>query len=127
MDLMQNAIFDLAEQRLRWLDDREVLLSQNMANLDTPGFVPKDQPDFAASLSRSSEGLARTDPRHLVGTQLPAAELQQKAVHSPDGNAVTLEDQLTKVADTESAQKLTTAIYREYLNMFSLALGHTSG
>ena len=34
--------------------------------------------------------------------------------------------QLTKVADTETTQSLVTAIYKKYMSLFSLALGHSS-
>lgn len=40
-----------------------------------------------------------------------------------DGNAVTLDQQLTKVADTETAQALVTTIWKKYMGMFSIALG----
>jgi flagellar basal body rod protein FlgB len=40
-----------------------------------------------------------------------------------DGNAVTLDQQLTKVADTETAQTVVTTIWKKYMGMFSMALG----
>ena len=45
---------------------------------------------------------------------------------SPDGNAVALDEQLVKVADTETAHALVTTIYRTYLGMFNTALGRSS-
>ena len=45
---------------------------------------------------------------------------------SPDGNAVALDEQLMKVADTDTAHALVTTIYRKYLGMFSMALGRNS-
>jgi flagellar basal-body rod protein FlgB len=43
---------------------------------------------------------------------------------APDGNAVGLEDQMTKVADDESAQALTGNLWKTYMGMFMTALGH---
>jgi flagellar basal-body rod protein FlgB len=47
-------------------------------------------------------------------------------MQSPDGNAVALDEQIVKVADTETTHALVTAIYRKYLGMFATALGRTS-
>lgn len=37
-----------------------------------------------------------------------------------------LDTELTKVADTQTTQSLVTAIYKKYLSLFSLAVGHSS-
>ena len=38
MDLSQRAPLALAERRLAWLDARQRVLAQNIANADTPGY-----------------------------------------------------------------------------------------
>ena len=35
--MTQGGVFDLAEQRLAWLDQRQRMLAQNVANANTPG------------------------------------------------------------------------------------------
>jgi flagellar basal-body rod protein FlgB len=42
---------------------------------------------------------------------------------SLDRNGVTLDEQLVKVADTETTQNLVTNIWKTYMGMFSTALG----
>ena len=42
---------------------------------------------------------------------------------SPDGNGVKLDAQLSRVADTETAQATTTNIYSKYLALYRTALG----
>lgn len=42
---------------------------------------------------------------------------------TPDGNAVSLEEQAMKVADTETAHQLATGLRRSWLGMFKTALG----
>jgi flagellar basal-body rod protein FlgB len=72
---------------------------------------------------------AHTQPGHLVGTPaegLSSAVVTQPKARSPDGNAVALDEQLTKIADTETTQEMVTAIYKKYLGLFSEALGHSS-
>jgi flagellar basal-body rod protein FlgB len=125
MNLSQTGVFDLAEQRLQWLDRRQEVLAQNIANADTPGYQPKDLTPFATVLQDSVTAPVRTDPMHLSGTQ--GGMLQGAAVttteRAPDGNAVTLSGQLVKVADTETSQQLVTNLYQKYLSLFRTALG----
>ncbi|MGH7154399.1 MAG: flagellar basal body rod protein FlgB, partial [Acetobacteraceae bacterium] len=67
----------------------------------------------------------RTDPRHLPGVaddDLLGSPAQPSG-RAPDGNAVGLDAQLTKVADTQTAQELVTSVYKKYLDMFAMALG----
>jgi flagellar basal-body rod protein FlgB len=45
---------------------------------------------------------------------------------SADGNAVALDEQLVKVADTDTTHQLVTTIYKAYLGMFRTALGSGS-
>ena len=128
MDPTQIGLFALAEQRLAWADQRQAVLAQNIANASTPGFQPSDLPSFARTLANVA-GMApvRTQPGHLAGTSGgPLQPVVEKEAHGPDGNGVELDAQLTKVADTETTQSLVTSIYKKYMSLFSLALGHSS-
>jgi flagellar basal-body rod protein FlgB len=128
MDPMQLPLFDLAQQRLAWTDKRQEVLAQNIANVNTPGWQSKDVQPFSQFLGGTAgPGLTRTDPQHLAGTQDTAqASLltEPSALRQPDGNAVSLDDQLTKVADTATAQEIATTLYKKYLSMFSFAFGY---
>ena len=39
------------------------------------------------------------------------------------GNGVRLDEQLTRIADTDSAHELAITLYRKYLNLFHIAIG----
>lgn len=129
MEAGHTNLFDLATQRLVWADRRQALLAQNIANADTPGFVPKDIAPFAQTLAQAGETrLVRTQPNHLAGTATPQADMQSMpSEHAPNGNAVRLDRQLINVAETQTTQAMVTAIYHKYLAMFGMALGSTSG
>jgi flagellar basal-body rod protein FlgB len=128
MDPSSLPLFDLAQQRLAWTDRRQEVLAQNIANLNTPHWQAKDLKPFAQALAGvAASALARTDPGHLAGTQDTAAQsllTPQASAREPDGNAVSLDDQLTKVADTATSQAIATTLYKKYMSMFSLALGY---
>jgi flagellar basal-body rod protein FlgB len=129
MDPTGIPLFQLAEKRLAWTDRRQQVLAQNIANLDTPHFQAKDLPPFAQALDAvSGPALARTDPGHLAGTQDtggPALLTPRPTATAPDGNAVSLDQQLTQVADTATDQEVATSIYKKYLGMFAMALGYS--
>jgi flagellar basal-body rod protein FlgB len=118
-------VFDLAAQRLAWTERRQGLLARNIANAATPGFRPTDLNPFSQRLTRAlAAEPIRTQAHHLEGTRdsLLQSSRSNSVVQAPDGNAVTLDEQLTKVADTETMQALTTSIYKRYMGMFKVAL-----
>ena len=127
MDPTQIGLFNLAAKRLAWAAQRQSVLASNIANANTPGFRARDIESFAAALSGSGAvAPAQTQPSHKAGT-VPSG-LASLAKDPPrgralDGNAVTLDQQLTKVADTETTQTLVTMIWKKYVGMFNIALG----
>ena len=129
MDPSQSAPVDLAERRLAWLDARQRVLAQNIAHADTPGYLPRDLPDFARLVQRQGGqlvGLARTDAQHLAAARDPRARADRRATEStPNGNAVSLDREAMKVADTDSAHVLAVGLHRRWLGLFRTALGRT--
>ena len=130
------ALFQLISARMNWLSQRQGVLSQNIANADTPDYRPKDL--RAADFVRLVEGLtgrpgtfalARTAPAHLDGAPIVRIGLAGRPQASeyeiaPDGNAVVLEEQSTKAAQTALDFQLTSNLYRKYLGMVRIALGN---
>jgi len=124
MDADGIGLFNLAERRLSWLDQRQALLAQNIANANTPGFQARDLSPFAQLVAGAGEKLSVTDPMHLAGAVTTGRASQERPrERAPDGNAVSVEEQLTKVADTEGAQSLTTNLMHKYLGLFRTVLG----
>ncbi len=120
-------IFQLAERRLAWLSQRQDVLAQNVANANTPGYQAKDVTPFAALIDQHTRvSMARSVASHL-GSDDPTAALQTppSRERSPDGNAVALETELSKVADTASSQELVSNLYRKYNSLFRIALGRS--
>jgi flagellar basal-body rod protein FlgB len=128
MDPAQLSLFDLADRRLAWISRRQGVIAENIANADTPKWQARDLPSFASTLGQQAVALERTDPAHLAGQPTPVAggQAQQNAEAAPDGNSVSLDEQMVKLADSDTAQSLTLGLYRAYLGMFRTVLG-TSG
>ena len=58
MSLDNLPLFSALHSRMNWLNNRQQLISQNVANSDTPGFIPKDlkSQDFKALLRGQASG-----------------------------------------------------------------------
>jgi flagellar basal-body rod protein FlgB len=127
MDLSRIGLFELAEKRLAWVDQRQPLLAQNIANADTPGFQPKDLGSFAAMLSQMAPVMTQTSPRHMGGTRDPSRPTVPRAREiSPDGNSVSIETEMTKLAENDGIHQTVTQLYTTYMGMFRTALGKGS-
>jgi flagellar basal-body rod protein FlgB len=130
MDPTRIGLFDLAEKRLVWTAQRQSVLATNIANANTPAFQARDVQSFASMLSgRGSVEPTRTQPAHMTGTApsgLASLTTDPPEARALDGNTVALDQQLTKVADTETTQALVTTIWKKYMGMFSMALGRSS-
>jgi flagellar basal-body rod protein FlgB len=129
-------IFAVIGKRMDWLNQRERVLADNIANSDTPGYVPRDLDGkkFSRLLQKQIEPVepATTNPAHLRGLVVrdgPAKSQKQRQTYeaSPAGNAVVLEEQMIKVAETQSAYQLMTNLYRKHMDMFRLALRGPGG
>lgn len=118
------ALFNLADRRLAWAGARQLVLAQNVANADTPGWKSRDVTAFAAQLAHPGTALARTAPGHLAPPPGHEANTTRAvSERAPDGNAVSLDEQLARIAETETAHEMTSELYKKYLGFFRTALG----
>jgi flagellar basal-body rod protein FlgB len=128
MEPSQTGLFELADQRLKWLGARQQALAQNVANADTPGWKARDVAPFSAVLEGqiglSASAPVRTNAFHLAGTVSSATGANAVAgERAPDGNQVSLDQQLEKIAQTDTQHETVTAIYQKYIGMFRMVLG----
>lgn len=133
MPIINIPLFSTLKTQMRWLQERQRVLAENVANADTPSFQPKD----LAPLKNGSDlpgtpgasgglALARTSAHHLMlassGETTFAKDRHGKFEVRPDGNAVNLEDQMMKVAENQMAYQSATALYSRSLGLIKLAL-----
>lgn len=130
MDLTQINLFKALNARMHWLNQRQQVLAQNVANADTPGYQARDVAplDFKALLDKASEPLKMkvTDPAHQGGADRLAGvritERKQKEETSPTGNGVALEEEMMKVADTAQSYDLMTNLLDKSVGMLRIAM-----
>lgn len=131
MDLTNLKLFQMATKRMDWLSKRQQVLSQNIANSDTPGYGPKDlkklnfREMLRPQLKRAT--LDQTSSMHIEATRKNPKYRNdsEKSTYetAPAGNAVILEEQLTKVSETQANHRLASNIYSKHIAMLKLALG----
>ncbi|WP_417624070.1 flagellar basal body rod protein FlgB [Paremcibacter congregatus] len=134
MDLKSLSLFSSLSQKMNWLTERQKVLAQNVANANTPGYVPKDlkKISFKAQVDQSSAAgglrMSTTNSRHMSGAGAGNAyeiNIQEASVKmaSPDGNAVNVEDELIKMSDTQMEYATATNLYRKHVSMLRTAIG----
>jgi flagellar basal-body rod protein FlgB len=129
MDLSKIPLFKAMSQRMSWLNERQSVLAQNVANADTPNYRPSDLKamSFDELIGRKVGKLkmAATEGNHLTGIGADAPfrpEVDRKAEVSPSGNGVSLEDEMLKVSNTATDYQLTTTLYKQHIQMLKMAL-----
>ena len=75
MDLFQLKLFQRMSERMGWLGARQEVLAQNIANADTPDFVPHDMKalKFVDHLNQIAPIDAGAHQRDAHGRHRPAA------------------------------------------------------
>lgn len=136
MAIVDIPIFSMLRTRMQWGQERQRVLAENIANADTPNFKPHDlvPPDFDATRSTSPHGplivLAQTEPGHIAGSDEPSAIFRSRKDEGyevrPAGNAVSLEDEMMKVASNQMDYQAAAALYTRSLNLLKTALGKAS-
>lgn len=131
MDLDKLTLFGMMKGKLRWLNQRQDVLAQNVANADTPGYRARDLKafDFQDMVKRPQNKLNMnaTTAGHLAGrvqrNGVADETIGPSYETSPDGNAVVLEEQMGKVGENQLSHRLITELYRKQISMLKTAIG----
>lgn len=130
MALSDIPILSMLRTKMEWHQARQRVLAENVANADTAGFRPHDlaQPTFDRSADPPAAlTLTRTESDHIAGTTASTSSFRSKTASGyeirPTGNAVSLEDEMMKVAANQMDFQAATALYTHSLNLIKTALG----
>jgi flagellar basal-body rod protein FlgB len=117
--------------KMQWHQERQKLLAENVANADTPKFKPRDLAPlkFDSNTPQAGGGLAlaTTDPAHIAVSSAGTTAFQQdrkgRYEVRPAGNAVSLEDEMLKVAANQMDYQAATTLYSKGLGLIKTAIG----
>ncbi len=154
MNLQDIGLFKIAGQQLNWLSARQAVLAQNIANVNTPEYLPKDldKLDFSRVLKANDKvltsSLSTSNPSHLSSNSrgvslikthpmhigIPSSSFGGYVVHSVkpsyetslDGNGVIVEEEIAKMDSTRSNYDLVASIYQKNIGLINLALGNNN-
>ena len=123
-------IFSLMTQRMTWLSARQSVLSENIANSDTPNYASRDlaPADFSKVLAGHNAHMTTTNRLHIsraVGMGTPNFQVVPAAAEGgiAGGSEVSLEEQMIKLSDTQLQYQTATNLYQKAVNMFRTAIG----
>lgn len=135
MSIGDSALFGMMHEKMDWLGQRQVVLSQNVANADSPDYAARDLAplSFKDNMRKGSQQVSLTvaHPMH-VGTpegrsRFSSEEASSVYETSVAGNSVVLEEQMMKLSETAADFSLATSIYRKYIALHRAALGRGQG
>ncbi|MZR30607.1 flagellar basal body rod protein FlgB [Sneathiella litorea] len=131
MNLEKIPLFAALTEKMKWLTARQKVLAQNIANSDTPNYRAQDlKPlefrEMIDAPQKKGVHINRTNTKHIYASEINSYETQVNrdvSEVSPTGNAVLLEEEMMKVAETQIQYELTTSLYKKNLGMLKTALG----
>ncbi len=97
---------------------RHAVISENIANADTPGFKAKDVKPFAEIYKQSIRS-----EKSLADISTTSQLLTAPASADPNGNTVSLEEQMLTSVQAVGTHDIATLMYRKTLDLMKLAIG----
>lgn len=110
---------------LNGLSQRQGAISNNIANIDTPGYQ-RQEVSFESALARQigsgTEQLGTTDPRHITaGSKLRGSlgidPAQQLTSSRRDGNTVDIDQEMIDLSDTQMRYQAASTAISQKLNI----------
>jgi flagellar basal-body rod protein FlgB len=116
-------LFGLLGLQRSWLSARQSVVSQNIANANTPGYKTQDITDFAKVLDRSASlQMATTNQSHQAVSPRTGDVVSAKNGDawevSHSGNDVSLEPELIKAGEVRNAFAMDTNVLKSFHSMW---------
>ncbi len=133
MSLSDLPLMRAINAKLDYLDKRQGIISQNIANADTPNYQSRDltKVDFGAALKNVSDKktvvVEKTNSRHLpglgeIGNAKDRSDRMTYEV-APDKNGVIIEEQLVKASEIQMDYNLLTSLSSKQSMLYKIAIG----
>jgi len=133
MDIKDMALFQAMGAKMNYLSTRQGVISQNIANADTPEYRPRDltEVDFGAVLTEISNSKKMRVEKTQAGHMIPGGDIDDAKNRksrftyevAPADNAVIIEEQMVKASETTLDFNLMTNLMRKNVGMLRTAIG----
>ncbi len=129
MSLTAIPLMQIIKGKLDYTNQRERLISENVANADTPGFAPRDLTGFtvtdAMKGTQTGGGLRVTNAMHIAGAPSKVSAFKDQAAPDSearlDGNQVVLEEQMSKMTASRIDYEAAVDFYQQSMNLLQTA------
>lgn len=98
--------------------ERHAVIANNVANADTPNFKAQDLQPFSEMFEASVR-----EQQSIKSMQGQMVEMDAGDISSPNGNTVSLEQQMMLATETKANHDMALAIYKKSLDMMKMAMG----
>lgn len=125
-------LLSMLRSRLGYLNERQKLIAENVANGNSKGFVPSDLTPFSFQSKVNAVGVTPTvtQPNHLLPStaRSNSAGGAFKSRKSPDsettldGNSVVLEEEMLKMSDSRMNYDAAITFYQKSLSLMRMAV-----
>ena len=121
-------VFKLANAMATHAGTRQALVSQNIANADTPGYHAKDIKPFSEVFDDNSQpgDMRASRNGHLNGSSsqgLNWAVSESGSGTDPNNNSVSIESEILKSVEVKRQHDRALAIYKSSMNVLRTSLG----
>ena len=120
MSLLSTPLLSLLGRALDLTAHRQELVSQNVANVDTPGYHARDI-DFGSELQRALSAGGEDSPPTPVVREVPGL------IERPDGNNVNIDRESLLMAQNQLQFQAEAAVLRSEFSRLQLAITGGSG
>lgn len=121
-------LFQTADAMARHSGARQAVVAKNIANADTPGYVATQIAPFKDAFDSSAvpAGMQMTRPGHMAAADQPPATTAvttSGGEPSPNGNTVSIEDELMNSVAISREHNRALAVYRHTMTVLRTSLG----
>jgi flagellar basal-body rod protein FlgB len=128
MDLNLN-VLQLASRLMSHSAVRQQVIAENIAHADTPGYRARDVTSFQETLDNTVPPFSAklTRPGHIPFGAADASysieEVTAFGAESPNGNTVSLEDQMMRATDVRQHHDMALGVYQKSIDILRASLG----
>jgi flagellar basal-body rod protein FlgB len=125
-------LFAALAEKMKWHQTRQSLLAENVANAEVPGYRGRDLATFSFAKHMTNASAARietvtTAATHIVAEASSDGGFAMRSINSfeitPEGNGVTLEDEMMKITANQMDYQTATTLYSRSMRLLRTALG----
>ncbi|MBR9825802.1 MAG: flagellar basal body rod protein FlgB [Alphaproteobacteria bacterium] len=138
------SVLGLLQQNMRYASDRQQVISNNVANANTPGYTPQDisQSEFQRAVESQMRGrrtgngtlmMSTSQGTHMAGRTDTTAGRAWSTADTPDsettvnGNSVVLEEQMVRATETRMRYESALSLYQKSIGLLRMAVRPPGG